>query len=55
MGAMTVCIVAVFATILIMLLLSPIARLLGADAQTLPYVKGYLGVIVLFLPFYMTS
>lgn len=55
MGAITVCLVGISATIAIMLLLSPIARLLGADAQTLPYVKGYLGVIVLFLPFYMTS
>lgn len=55
MGAVTVCGIGILTTLTVLLLLAPIARLLGADSQTLPYVNGYLGIIALFLPFYMTS
>ena len=55
LGAMTVASIGLLATLTVLLLLPQLARLLGADADTLPYVKGYLGIIVLFLPFYMTS
>ena len=55
LGAMTVASIGLLATLTVLLLLPQLARLLGADADTLPYVKGYLGIIGLFLPFYMTS
>ena len=55
LGAMTVASIGLLATLFVLLLLPQLARLLGADAHTLPYVKGYLGIIGLFLPFYMTS
>ena len=55
LGAMTVASIGLLATLTVLLLLPQLARLLGADADTIPYVKGYLGIIGLFLPFYMTS
>lgn len=54
-GAVTVAAIGLLTALTATLLLPQLARLLGADAETLPYVKGYLGIIVLFLPFYMTS
>lgn len=54
-GAVTVAAIGLLTALGATLLLPQIARLLGADAETLPYVKGYLGIIILFLPFYMTS
>ena len=54
-GAVTVAAIWLLTALTATLLLPQLARLLGADAETLPYVKGYLGIIVLFLPFYMTS
>ena len=54
-GAVTVAVIGLLTALTATLLLPQLARLLGADAETLPYVKGYLGIIVLFLPFYMTS
>lgn len=54
-GAVTVAAIGLLTALTATLLLPQFARLLGADAETLPYVKGYLGIIVLFLPFYMTS
>ena len=54
-GAVTVAAIGLLTALTATLLLPQLARLLGADVETLPYVKGYLGIIVLFLPFYMTS
>lgn len=54
-GVVTVAAIGLLTALTATLLLPQLARLLGADAETLPYVKGYLGIIVLFLPFYMTS
>lgn len=54
-GAVTVAAIGLLTALTATLLLPQLARLLGADAETLPYVKGYLSIIVLFLPFYMTS
>ncbi len=54
-GAVTVAAIGLLTALTATLLLPQLARLLGADAETLPYVNGYLGIIVLFLPFYMTS
>ncbi len=54
-GAVTVAAIGLLTALTATLLLPQLAHLLGADAETLPYVKGYLSIIVLFLPFYMTS
>lgn len=54
-GAVTVAAIGLLTALTATLFLPQIACLLGADAETLPYVKDYLRIIVLFLPFYMTS
>ena len=54
-GVIAIAAVGIIAAICIMLCLDKIAILLGATEGTINYVKSYLGIIVMFLPFYMTA
>ncbi len=54
-GVIAIAAVGIIASCLIMLFLDKIAVFLGATEETIDYVKSYLGIIVLFLPFYMTA
>lgn len=54
-GVIAIAAVGMIASCLIMLFLDKIAVFLGATEETIDYVKSYLGIIVLFLPFYMTA
>lgn len=55
MSTLTVLVVAVVMAVLAWFNLESLALLLGATDATIEYVKDYLGIIVLFVPFYMTS
>ena len=54
-SAVTVFTLAWIVVILAQLNLERIALLLGADDETLGYVKDYLRIIIFFVPCYMTS
>lgn len=54
-SAVTVALVGIATTAVVMLNLDRIALLLGATDATIDYVKQYLGIIICFIPFYMTS
>ncbi len=55
LGTMTVACVGIVVAAFVMLNLNTVANLLGAEEGTAQYVKDYLRVIILFVPFYMTS
>lgn len=54
-SAVTVAFVGILVAAVVMLNLNRIALLLGATDATIDYVKQYLGIIICFVPFYMTS
>ena len=54
-GVIAIAAVGITAACGIMLCLDKIAIFLGATEETIEYVKSYLGIIVMFLPFYMTA
>lgn len=55
LSTITVACVGLIVTALVMLNLTTVAKVLGATEETMEYVKSYLGVIIMFVPFYMTS
>lgn len=54
-GVVAIAGVGIIAAICIMLCLGRLAIFLGATDETIDYVKSYLGIIVMFVPFYMTA
>lgn len=54
-SALTLAFVGIVVAAVVMLNLNRIALLLGATDATIDYVKQYLGIIICFVPFYMTS
>ena len=54
-SVLAIAIVGILVTACIMLFLDEVAAFLGATGETAEYVKQYLGIIVMFLPFYMTA
>ena len=55
LSSITVACTGLIVAAIVMLNLTRVATLLGATEETIDYVKSYLGVIILFVPFYMTS
>ena len=55
LSTVTVACVGLIVAAVVMLNLTNVAKLLGATEETMGYVKSYLGVIIMFVPFYMTS
>lgn len=55
LSTVTVACVGIIVAAMVMVNLTSVARLLGATDETMDYVKSYLGVIIMFVPFYMTS
>ena len=55
LSTITVACTGLIVAAIVMLNLENVAALLGATEETIDYVKNYLGVIILFVPFYMTS
>ena len=54
LSSITVACTGLIVAAIVMLNLTRVATLLGATEETIDYVKSYLGVIILFVPFYMT-
>lgn len=55
LGTATIACVGLIVAAVIMLNLDRVALILGATDETIHYVKDYLRVIIMFVPFYMTS
>lgn len=55
LSTLTVAVIGILVMAVIKLNLTWTATMLGATQETIEYVKDYLGVIIMFVPFYMTS
>lgn len=54
-GTITVIALGIIVATVVRLNLDSVAIFLGAEEETIDYVKSYLGIIILFVPIYMTS
>lgn len=55
LSTVTVAVIGLVVAGIVRLNLTTVAGILGATYATIEYVKDYLGIIILFVPFYMTS